>query len=185
MQSGILTPKKEIRRSLIRPAHLWSRSIVSTPAVVVALTLVASVWMGGTACAQGGERQHEDAARAALEEYFRAWNAEDNDAVAAISNFPRLSVGTNGQVVLRQTPEEILTDFQILRQSGWDRSTLDLAEAVQVSADKVHFRVVFTRYGVDGAPITTTPGLYVVTQQDGHWGLQLQSVLPPTFVREP
>jgi hypothetical protein len=88
-------------------------------------------------------------------------------------------------VVLRQTPEEILTDFQILRQSGWDRSTLDLAEAVQVSADKVHFRVVFTRYGVDGAPITTTPGLYVVTQQDGHWGLQLQSVLPPTFVREP
>jgi hypothetical protein len=45
--------------------------------------------------------------------------------------------------------------------------------------------VVFTRYAVDGAPITTTPGLYVVTQQDGHWGLQLQSVLPPTFIRAP
>lgn len=173
MRTGILTPNKDSRRRLIRQA------------VVVALTLVASAWTGDTTRAQGGERQHEEEARAALEEYFRAWNAEDNDAVAAISNFPRLSVGGNGQVVLRETPEEILTDFQMLRESGWDRSTLDLAEAVQVSADKVHFRVVFTRYAVDGSPITTTPGLYVVTKQDDHWGLQLQSVLPPTFTRDP
>ena len=44
MQSGILTPKRDIRRSRIRPAHVWSRSIVSTRALVVALTLVASAW---------------------------------------------------------------------------------------------------------------------------------------------
>jgi hypothetical protein len=160
---------------------LWS---LVRLALAAGLTLVVGASMGFTISAQDDERQYETEARAALEEYFRAWNAEDNEAVAAISNFPRLSLGGNGQVVLRQTPEEILTDFQVLRESGWDRSTLDLAEAVQVSSDKVHFRVVFSRYAVDGAPITTAPGLYVVTKQDDHWGLQLQSVLPPTFVRE-
>ena len=139
--------------------------------------------VGGTARAQDGDRQHEADARAALDEYIRAWNAADNDAVAAISNFPRLSLGLNGQVVVRETPEEIVTDFDLLRQSGWDHTTLDLAEAVHVSPDKVHFRVVASRYGVDGAPYTTAPALYVITNQNGHWGLQLQSVLPATFAR--
>lgn len=172
MQSGMLKRNDATGWSLVRLA------------VTAGVTLVVGASMSATIAAQDEERQYESEARAALEEYFRAWNAEDNEAVAAISNFPRVSLGGNGQVVLRQTPEEILTDFQMLRQSGWDRSTLDLAEAVQVSSDKVHFRVVFTRYAIDGAPITTAPGLYIVTKQNDHWGLQLQSVLPPTFVRE-
>ena len=152
-------------------------------AAIGCLALALGVWGGGRVRAQDTDRQHEVDARAALEEYFRAWNAADNDAVAAISNFPRLSLGQNGQVVVRASPEEIVTDFDVLRESGWDHSTLDLAEAVQVSADKVHFRVVFTRHTVDGSPYTTAPGLYVVTNQNGHWGLQLQSVLPATFTR--
>lgn len=137
----------------------------------------------GIGLAQDDEREHETAAREALEEYFRAWNAEDNEAVAAVSNFPRLSLGQNGQVVVRLTPEDIVTDFEALRQSGWDHHTLDLAEAVQVSADKVHFRIVFSRRTIDGSPYSTVPALYVVTNQDGHWGLQLQSILPETFSR--
>ena len=36
-------------------------------------------------------------AQAALEEYFRAWNDADNEAIVEISNFPRLSLGRNGQ----------------------------------------------------------------------------------------
>ena len=147
------------------------------------LAIALVVWVGGTVRAQDADRQLEADARAALDEYFRAWNAADNDAVAAISNFPRLSLGLNGQVVVRETPEEVVTDFEVLRQSGWDHTTLDLAEAVHVSPDKVHFRIVFSRYSADGNPYTTAPGLYVVTNQNGHWGLQLQSILPATFTR--
>ena len=67
------------------------------------------------------------AARSALEEYFRAWNAADNVGIAAASNFPRLSLGMNGQVVVREGPDEIATDFDLLRQAeGWDHTTLDL-----------------------------------------------------------
>lgn len=121
-------------------------------------------------------------ARAALDEYFRAFNAEDNDALVAISNFPRISIGRNGQVVVREEPAEIETDFLLLRQvEGWDHSTLDLVEAVQVAPDAVHFKIVFSRRKVDGAAYRTVPGLFVMTKQDGEWGLTLQSILPATF----
>ena len=162
-------------------ARRVGRGPAATAVGCLAVALV--VWVGGMVRAQDADRAHEAEARAALEEYFRAWNAADNDAVAAISNFPRLSLGQNGQVVVRETPEEIATDFDALRQSGWDHQTLDLTEAVHVSSDKVHFRVVFSRYSADGNPYTTEPGLYVITNQNGHWGLQLQSILPATFTR--
>tara|TARA_B100000029_G_scaffold478130_1_gene523884 strand:- start:118 stop:633 length:516 start_codon:yes stop_codon:yes gene_type:complete len=158
----------------LAPVHLLRR---------LALVVICGLLGAGLAQAQDEAREHESAAREALEEYFRAWNAGDNDAVAAISNFPRLSLGQNGQVVVRETPEDIVTDFEALRQTGWDHSTLDLAEAVQVSADKVHFRIVFSRHTADGSPYSTVPALYVVTNQNGHWGLQLQSILPATFTR--
>jgi len=173
MYSGIFTRNDNKRMGRVR---------ADTVIGGLAIALVLSV--GGTVRAQDGDRQHETAARAALDEYFRAWNAADGAAVAAISNFPRLSLGQNGQVVVRETPEEIVaTDFDALKQSGWDHSTLDLAEAVHVSSDKVHFRIVFSRYSADGSPYTTVPGLYVITNQNGHWGLQLQSILPATFTR--
>ena len=172
MHSGIFARYGEKRVGRVR-AH----------AAIRCLAVALVVWVGGTARAQDADRQHEAEARAALDEYIRALNAADNDAVAAISNFPRVSLGQNGQVVVRETPEEVVIDFDVLRQSGWDHTTLDLAEAVHVSADKVHFRIVFSRYSADGTPYTTSPGLYVITNQNGHWGLQLQSILPATFTR--
>jgi len=128
-------------------------------------------------------QDHETEARAALEEYFRAWNAADNVSIVKISNFPRVSLGGNGQVVVRDGHEEIEIDFELLRQAEeWDHTTLDLVEATQVSEDKVHFRIVSSRRRADGSPYRTVPALYVLTKQNGHWGLQLQSILPATFV---
>ena len=121
-------------------------------------------------------------ARAALDEYFRAWNAEDNEAVAAACNYPRLSLGGNGQVTVREGPADVVTDFARLRQTeGWDHSTIDHAEPLQVAPDKVHFEVVFSRRHADGTAYRTVPSLFIVTRQDGKWGLQFQSILRDTY----
>lgn len=143
-------------------------------------TLVAVAMMTTWLMAQSGDELAE--AQVALEEYFRAWNAEDNEALSTISNFPRLSLGRNGQVVVREGPADIETDFDLLKQAeGWDHSTLDLVEGLQVSPDTVHFKVVFSRRHADGVAYRTVPALFIMTNQNGHWGLQLQSVLPATF----
>ena len=87
---------------------------------------------------------------------------------------------------MRDSAEDIAIDFDTLRAAElWDHSTLDLVDVAHSSEDKVHFRVVASRRYVDGSPYRTNPGLYIVTQQDGHWGLQLQSVLPATFSTTP
>ena len=144
---------------------------------------LAIVWIFLFAIATSVAAQdHRAEARAADEEYFRAWNAEANEALADVSNFPRLSLGRNGQVVVREGPEDIEIDFEILRQvEGWDHSTLDLLEALQVSPDTVHFKVVFSRRHADGAAYRTVPSLFIITKQNDHWGLQMQSMLPVTF----
>ena len=151
--------------------------------VTVGMTLVVVFTLHGRVLTQ---ELPEVAARAALDEYFRAWNAADNEAIAAVSNFPRVSVGPSGQIVVRDTAEDIAIDFDTLRAAElWDHSTLDLVDVAHSSADKVHFRVVASRRYADGSPYRTNPGLYIVTQKDGHWGLQLQSVLPAPFSTTP
>ena len=132
-----------------------------------------------------GQEAVEVEARAALDEYIAAWNAADNEAIAAVSNFPRLSIGIAGQVVVRQAAEELEIDFDLLRPAvGWHHTTLDFVETIHIATDKVHYRVVSSRRRADGSAYRTAPALYILTRQDGRWGLQLQSVLPPTFTAQ-
>lgn len=145
--------------------------------------LVAALILPGTLVV--AQDTGEAAARTALDQYIEAWNAGDNEAIARVSSFPRLSIGPAGQVVVRQSSDEIETDFDLLRQAeGWDRTTLDLVEAVHVAPDKVHYRVVSSRRRSDGSAYRTGPALYIVTRQNGRWGLQIQSILPPTFTAQ-
>lgn len=149
---------------------------------VVCLTLVMTGVPGVPVSRAMAQEVAAGDARSALDEYVRAWNAADNEAIGQVSHFPRVSIGLNGQVVARQSSEELETDFDLLRQAeGWDHTTLDLVEAVHTSDDKVHFRVVSSRRRADGTAYRTGPALYIFTRQNGSWGLQVQSILPPTF----
>ena len=84
---------------------------------------------------------------------------------------------------MREGPADVVPDFDRLRQTeGWDYSTIDRAEPLQVAPDKVHFEVVFSRrHAEDGTAYRTVPSLFIITRQDGAWGLQFQSILPDTF----
>ena len=84
--------------------------------------------------------------------------------------------------VLAQGPADVATDFEHLRETeGWDHSPIDRAEPLQVAPDKVHFEVVLSRLHADGTAYRTVPSLFIITRQDGEWGLQFQSILPDTF----
>jgi hypothetical protein len=121
----------------------------------------------------------ELAARQTLDAYMAAWNAADNDGVRAALNFPHVMLGPAGQVVVAAESSEIHTDFAALRErEGWGSSTLDAFEAVDSMATKVHCKVRFSRYRPDGTKYGSGRMLYIVTNQDGHWGIQLRSGMP-------
>lgn len=115
-------------------------------------------------------------ARAALDQFFTAWNAADIAAIRLTLNYPHVTLGPAGQVVVANEPSEFNTDFDALRaREGWHHSTLDECTVLSATEQKAHCSVVFSRYHDDGAKYGTGAVLYIVTNRDGHWGMQFRS----------
>lgn len=118
-------------------------------------------------------------ARAALDAYFTAWNAADEEGMRQAFNYPFITLGPAGMVITVQTAEEFTHDFDRLRErEGWHHSTLDACEVLSVSADKVYFRVDFSRYKADGTKYAGGATQYIITNKEGHWGMQFRSGMP-------
>ena len=124
-----------------------------------------------------GENAEEDAVNDAKEtvvKFFEAFNAADNDALQDYMNYPHIFLTRNGQA--RIIEERWDMNFEGLRErEGWRRSTIDSLEVSMVFEDKVHLNLVFSRVGQDGEIYRTVPGQWIVTKQDGRWGVQLRS----------
>lgn len=116
------------------------------------------------------------AAYRVLDQFLQTFNARDAQAWSHTLHYPHLRL-TAGQVQQWDTPERYAedNDLDALRQTGWSHSVWDWIEPVQASPDKVHLALQFTRYDTDGNAESTHQALYVVTLQQGRWGVQLRS----------
>jgi hypothetical protein len=118
-------------------------------------------------------------AKAALAEFMDAWNRADIEAVRATLNFPHITLGPQGQLIIANEPSEFQTDFARMRQQeGWHRSMFDEYSWMAESPNKVHCEVVFHRYREDGTSYGSGRVLYAITNHNGHWGMQLRSGMP-------
>jgi hypothetical protein len=61
----------------------------------------------------------------------------------------------------------------------WDHSAWDRREVNHAGRDKVHIDTRFTRYRKDGSVIGGFDSIYVITRQDGHWGVKIRSSFAP------
>jgi len=116
-------------------------------------------------------------ALAAVDRYLVALNARDTVAIRDAFNFPHFRVRADGELVGYKTPEDY--DFQSFFSrtgpDGWDHTKSDSTKVVFASQGKAHVAVNFTRYRVDASVIGHYFSLYVVTCQNGHWGIQIGS----------
>jgi hypothetical protein len=143
---------------------------------IIATTFLA-LWFGAVAHGQQAPTSEQEA-RAALERFFSAWNQADNTALRRTLNFPFVTVA-GGRVMIAETPEDFSTDFERMRDNeGWHHSTLDEIEVTRASDAQAHCEVTYSRYKEDGTRYRTGSGLYVITLQDGHWGMQLRAFAP-------
>ena len=124
--------------------------------------------------ANDGLAQAEKDAHAALQGFFDAFNAADNDALQAYCSYPHAFVGGEGSIRIIEDRWEMSFDAMREREN-WQKSTLDSARAFLVKEDKVHFEIEFSRHNTDGEVYRTVPGLWIMTKQDGQWGLSLRS----------
>lgn len=117
----------------------------------------------------------------AVRAFMERFNARDLEGWRGTLNYPHVRLAS-GAVAIANEPAEYAAglDFErFSRATGWHHSVLDSADVVQSFDDKVHVTVRFTRYRADGSTIGEYHALYVVTNQDGHWGIQCRSSSAP------
>jgi len=115
-----------------------------------------------------------------LARFLVAWNSGDLEQVRNELHYPHITIGpAGGQVVVAPTREDFQTDFARMAEiEGWASSSFDDFTAITASETKVHFETTFKRYKADGSVYGSGRVLYIVTEQDGHWGMQLRSGVP-------
>jgi hypothetical protein len=118
------------------------------------------------------------AAQAVLDAFMTAFNARDIPAFEATFNFPSVRLASQGLVILNagdMKPER----FETGALAEWDHSAWERREVIHAGADKVHIDTRFTRYRKDGSVIGGFDSMYVVSRQDGHWGVKIRSSFAP------
>jgi hypothetical protein len=118
------------------------------------------------------------AAMACLDDFMTAFNARDVAAFEATFNFPSIRLASNTLAVIE--PGYHRPDmFDKGPLAEWDHSAWERREVIHVGADKVHLDTRFTRYRKDGSVIGGFDSIYVITCEDGHWGVKARSSFAP------
>jgi hypothetical protein len=117
--------------------------------------------------------------RAVATEYVSAFTDRDMERSRAVLNYPSIRLAS-GRVMTWQSPDEYTIPWDLLAErEGWHHSTLDDVQVIQAGLDKVHIAAAFSRYREDGTRYVTHEALWLITNQDGHWGIQCRSSYAP------
>jgi hypothetical protein len=115
------------------------------------------------------------AALKVLDDFMDGFNSKDIRKFEASYNFPHVRLA-GGRITTLDGPSNRQQIFEGLEQSiGWDYTRYDERQIIHCGPDKVHLAVRVTRYRKDHTPIHTFESLYIVTNQNGKWGIQMRS----------
>lgn len=118
------------------------------------------------------------AATKVLDNFMVAFNARDLAAFDATFNFPSVRLASNTLRIIERgdhRPEMFLTG----PLSDWHHSAWERRAVIHCGPNKVHFDTKFTRYRADGSVIGGFESIYVVTCENGHWGVKARSSYAP------
>jgi len=118
------------------------------------------------------------AAMQVLDDFMAAFNARDIAAWRGTFNFPSVRLASNTLTIIDadyHQPEM----FGRGALTEWDHSAWARREVIHAGADKVHIDTRFVRYRPDGSELGAFDSIYVVTCEDGHWGVKARSSFAP------
>lgn len=106
--------------------------------------------------------------------FFRADNAKNAPAWAAVMSYPHVRVSATGGTVRYETPEAYAdaADWTSREATGWVRSEAVTPRRLHETEDKVHLLGGWTRFNGDNNPILKNRVTYILTRIEGSWGIQ-------------
>ena len=118
------------------------------------------------------------AAQQVLDEFMAAFNARDIAAFEATFNFPSIRLASNRLVTInRGDMHPGMLSIGALAE--WHHSAWERRDVIHAGPEKVHVDTRFTRYRADGSVLGSFDSIYVLTCEDGHWGVKIRSSFAP------
>lgn len=114
-----------------------------------------------------------------LDDFMSTFNRMDIPAWEATFHFPHYRLASGTMNVLEGPGSRSAEVVRKAIGSEWHHSAWDRREVIHVSDDKVHVNTRFSRYRADGTAIATYDSLYIVTRENGRWGIKLRSSMAP------
>lgn len=114
-------------------------------------------------------------AMAAMDDYLGGLNRRDEAAVNAACHFPHVRLAGGKVAVWQNAGDYKIDDFKARAGDGWHHSTWDERTPIHVGENKVHLKVKFSRWRADNSLIGTFETIYIITRQNGRWGIQARS----------
>ena len=115
-----------------------------------------------------------------LDSFMTSFNARNMEEWSETLNYPHVRFA-GSEVTLWDTEEEYsaIDIFERLASTGWHHSAWLSRKVILASENKVHISTIFQRYDQNNNPLKQYQSLYIVTNKDGHWGVQARSSLAP------
>jgi hypothetical protein len=123
-------------------------------------------------------QQSVDAAMKVLDDFMSAFNARDLAAWRKTFNFPSVRLASNTLAIIDEHYHQP-DMFGRGALADWDHSAWARREVIHAGDDKVHIDTRFVRYRADGGVIGGFDSIYVVTCENGHWGVKARSSFAP------
>ena len=115
-----------------------------------------------------------------LDTWMEAFNRLDIIAWENEFHFPHYRLASGNMRILNEPGEQDVERIRTnLTARGWHHSGWDRRNIVHASESKVHVDTQFTRYRADGTAIASYESLYVLTYEDGRWGIKMRSSFTP------
>jgi hypothetical protein len=119
------------------------------------------------------------AAMKCLDDFMDAFNARDLKAWEATFNFPSVRLASSKLVIIDRPGWHPSDTFTRGALKEWHHSAWERRAVIHASADKVHFDTRFARFRADGSVIAHFDSIYIMTCEDGHWGVKARSSFAP------
>jgi hypothetical protein len=118
------------------------------------------------------------AAMKCLDDFMIAFNARDIAAFVKTFNFPSVRLASNTLTIIEPGYHHPgMLSRGALKE--WHHSAWERRNVIHSGPDKVHIDTRFTRYRADGSIIASFDSIYVVTCENGHWGVKARSSFAP------
>jgi len=167
-----------VRLTSLAALALLLASCATTPSPAKAVTASESTMQAMKNPALRPYRIEVEAAIGVLDEFMRAFNARDVQAYDATFNFPSVRLASNTLRMINAGDHQP-SMFETGSLAIWDHSAWQKREVLHAGPDKVHIDTRFARYRKDGSLIGGFDSIYIVTKENGRWGIKIRSSFAP------